>query len=99
MFGGVCYLVLAILIWNVGRGPSTMGHGGGSACGRGEYGPPDLDVPRFSLMASGGWIGSYSSVASIPAYFLLGQPYLARICHSRTGKQGGHGQENIGRTR
>lgn len=28
------------------------------------------DVPRFSLMASGGWIGSYSSVASIPAYFL-----------------------------
>lgn len=28
------------------------------------------DVPRFSLIASGGWIGSYSSVASLPAYLL-----------------------------
>jgi hypothetical protein len=33
--------------------------------------PKCLEGSRLSVIASGGWMGSYSSVASLPAYFLL----------------------------
>jgi hypothetical protein len=40
--------------------------------------PKCLEGSRLSVIASGGWMGSYSSVASLPAYFLSDQDRFDR---------------------
>lgn len=65
----------AVDVWPTGTvaggGADASGWGGGGAAiVSGLIEPRCLDGSRLSVIASGGWIGSYSSVASFPAYFL-----------------------------